>query len=192
MAWNWDHTIDVIKVGGGLAAAVWALVQYGHQVEQEGAETVRHAIEVTHDATAKQFRESLAVLLQPFSSREQTAPFWVWRSQPGAPAPNWEFYESITFNSHDQEYSFVVTFFRQMYDYAISSPCTWRVVVDAFRQDAGQFTWYFLPTWDHYAERIRKDPKEFWQPVSAFVEDSPPASVKSGCGASLLEQLRSW
>ena len=32
-SWNWDRTIEAVKVVGALIAAVWALVQYGNQVE---------------------------------------------------------------------------------------------------------------------------------------------------------------
>jgi hypothetical protein len=187
MIWSWDRTLNttaVVGVIGGLAAAVWALAQYGHQVEQESAETVRHAIEITHDSTADKFRHDLSVLVNVFYTKN-VKEFWDWKKNIGK-EPSSDFYQTNIFYPHNAEFEFVVTYFTQMYDYAISSRCTWNIIADSLRQDAGNFIYYFQPTWDNYAHRIHKDPKAVSLPMIAIYEDTPPSDLSRTCGATLF------
>jgi hypothetical protein len=197
MPWTWDTTVEAIKVVGGLGAATFALYQYSHQLDQDRGETVRHAIEITHDETAKEFRKELLLLIEPFDAKDQhkfevTKEFYIWDSNPkDFVPPSEEFYDRIVLSNHDYEYEFVATFLRQMYRYAASNACTWDVVVDGFRQDAGNFWYYFEPTWDQYAKKIRKDPTGYWEPICAIVWNERPAGMASHCQEPWYPQLLS-
>jgi hypothetical protein len=58
-AWNWDRTIEAVKVVGALIAAFWALVQYGNQIEQDRTDAILRAVQVVHDDRAAEFRKDL-------------------------------------------------------------------------------------------------------------------------------------
>ena len=197
MPWTWNTTIEATKVVGGLAAAAFALYQYSHQIDQDRGETVRHAIEITHDETAKQFRKQLLELIAPFdhNDAQKTAAaseFYIWAKNYETTAPpKQEFYDKIVISRHDSEYAFVTTFLRQIYAYAPSNACTWDVVVEGFRQDAGNFWYYFEPTWDKYAEKIKKDPTSYWDPICAIVWNERPVGMARHCQYPWYEELLS-
>src|SRR3954447_26591056 len=101
MPWTWNTMIEATKVVGGLAAAAFALYQYSHQIDQDRGETVRHAIEITHDATAKEFRTRLLQLVAPFDPGdkqkvEAASAFYVWADNYKTTAPpSNQFYDDI-------------------------------------------------------------------------------------------------
>jgi hypothetical protein len=184
MIWSWKRTIDttaVVGIIGGLAAAFWALAQYGHQVEQQSAETIRHAIEITHDSTADKFRDDLRSLVAVFYTQD-VKEFWEWKNDNGK-EPSLVFYQQYIFTPYNDKFEFVSTYFLQMYDYAKSSRCTWDVIADSLRQDAGNFIYYFQPTWDAYARRIHREPRTFSMSIIALYENTPPPDLSITCGA---------
>lgn len=189
--WNWDRTIETIKVVGGLMAAVWALVQYGNQIEQARTENILHAVQVMHDVSAQSFQKNLHALIIPFYDPDysKTKVFWDLKNKkkPSAAALS-TFYQNTIFKPHDHQFEQVVAFFDQIYDFSATNSCTWKVVEDSLRQNARDFFYYFEPVFDEYAHRKRIDPQVLWKPVYAMVD---PGTSES-CRKSFAEGLASW
>jgi hypothetical protein len=184
-SWNWDRTIEAVKVVGALIAAVWALVQYGNQVETGRTDAILRAVQVVHDQSTNDFRKELTRLIQPFWLQDAKA-FWIWRNTTGAATPS-DFYQGAIFAPYDKEFEHVVMFFGQMYDFSAANACAWKVVQDSFRQDAANFLYYFEPIFDSYAQRVHTDPKILWKPLYSMVWDASPAGTSVTCHKSFLE-----
>jgi hypothetical protein len=184
-SWNWDRTIEAVKVVGALIAAVWALVQYGNQVETGRTDAILRAVQVVHDQTTNDFRKELTRLIRPFWLQDAKA-FWSWRNNREATIPS-NFYQDAIFTSNDKEFEHVVMFFGQMYDFSAANACAWKVVQDSFRQDAANFLYYFEPIFDSYAKRVHTDPEILWKPLYSMVWDASPAGTSVNCHKSFLE-----
>ena len=188
-SWNWDRTIEAVKVIGALLAAFWALIQYGNQIETGRKDAILRAVQVVHDESTNQFHKDLVRLIKPFWEQDAKE-FWAWKNGAGAPVtPHYSLYQNLTVAPHDKEFEHVVTFFGQMYDFSAANACAWKVVEDSFRQDAGNFKSYFEPVFDEYAARVGIEPTILWTPLYSMLWDVSPAGKSTSCHKTFLESL---
>jgi hypothetical protein len=190
--WNWDRTIEAVKVIGVLIAAFWALVQYGNQIEQDRTDAILRAVQVVHDSRAADFRKDLEHLLDVFyvSNAQE---FWAWRSGGGdKPSANYHLYKNLNVAPYNREFDHVIMFFDQMYDFSAANACAWKVVQDSFGLDASHFRDYFEPVFDDYANRVHIAPERLWTPLYAMLWDASPAGNSVSCHKSFLEDLSLW